>query len=256
MTSTITTVFSAISFFGLTVVSVWFASERTVFSRHKGRKWLYEILDDVSTSGYKWVKETAPAFTWSTRVIQSGSIPLRRMNAMFSRSSVGTRRTDGAEFVLPPHRSPTVPPGMGVITPRSNPACSTESLDRPQPGNEGRYSGKAGARPADAFPIAPSIASPSPPKPGPEMSAARVRFRNLARSAVMVNRLIGLGDEAKAKVSMPPEDYSTPGQQPLGAPNKPRGSRVAGLVPRLQNMAPTQDIAAHTALVRHMQVSA
>jgi WD40 repeat protein len=36
---------------------------------------------------------------------------------------------------------------------------------------------------------------------------------------------------------------------------KPGSSRVAGLVSRLQNMAPTQDIAAHVALVRHMQVN-
>ncbi|TFY80138.1 hypothetical protein EWM64_g3875, partial [Hericium alpestre] len=44
--STITTVFTAFSSFGLAAVSTWFASERWVFSRHKGKKWLEDSLDD------------------------------------------------------------------------------------------------------------------------------------------------------------------------------------------------------------------
>lgn len=71
----------------------------------------------------------------------------------------------------------------------------------------------------------------------------------------MVNRMIGLGDQAKAKVSISLKDCKASDRKPVEAAIKPKSSRVAGLVPRLQNMAATQDIAAHTALVRHMQVS-
>jgi len=78
---------------------------------------------------------------------------------------------------------------------------------------------------------------------------------NLVRSAIMVNRLIGVGDEAKAKVSISLKDGKTTGRKATGPVTMPRSSRVASLVPRLQNMTPTQDIAAHAALVRHMQVS-
>ena len=66
VTSTITTVFSAFSSFGLIAVSAWFASERMVFNRHKGTKWLTEILGDVfdklkEATGYGRVKKTASA---------------------------------------------------------------------------------------------------------------------------------------------------------------------------------------------------
>ena len=147
------------------------------------------------------------------------------------------------EFIPPPYGSATIPPGMGVITPRSNPVPPNESV-------------VDSGRPTDAPSVAsPTIQSPSSPEPGPEISSTRGRFRNLVHGAVRVNRLIELGDEVKAKVSMSPNDCKVPNPKPVEAVIKPRTSRVAGLVPKLQNMAPTQDIAAHRALVRHMQVS-
>ena len=82
----------------------------------------------------------------------------------------------------------------------------------------------------------------------------RSRFMDLVRSAVMANRLVGIGDEARTKVSSSLTDGKAISRK-LVAVTMPRSSRVAGLVPRLQNMAPTQYIAVHTALVRHMQVS-
>src|SRR5712691_9235155 len=44
--STITTVFTAFSSFGLIAVSTWFIFERWVFIRHRGSKWLRDSLDD------------------------------------------------------------------------------------------------------------------------------------------------------------------------------------------------------------------
>ncbi|KAJ6588705.1 hypothetical protein B0H19DRAFT_1367253 [Mycena capillaripes] len=46
VTSTITTIFTVFTSFGLAAVSAWFASERYVFSRHRGRKWLLDVLLD------------------------------------------------------------------------------------------------------------------------------------------------------------------------------------------------------------------
>ena len=187
MTSTITAVFSAFSFFGLAIVSVWFASERTIFSRHKGRKWLSDALDDVSIPGYKRVKKIA--------------------------------------------------------------------LDLIQSAHEGGCYSGAGGRPADASTLAsPTIQPSSSPEPGPEISSTRDRFRNREYSLVRVNKLIELGDEVKAKVLTSLNDCKVPNTKPVEAVVKPRNSRVAGLVSKLQNMVPTQSIAAHRALVRHMQV--
>ncbi|KAI0701046.1 WD40-repeat-containing domain protein [Cytidiella melzeri] len=46
VTSTVTTVFSAFSCSGLSAVSFWFASEKWIFSRHKGQKCLADVLSE------------------------------------------------------------------------------------------------------------------------------------------------------------------------------------------------------------------
>ena len=268
VTSTITTVFSAFSSFGLAAVSAWFASERMVFNRHKGKKWLAEILDDASekleeVTGYRWVKETAPeksktALSWSARVVQRASVPFKRMGAMFGRTSGNTERTESIETIPPPYTSPTIPPTAIIMTPRSGPMTPMspiQSVVHSQLGHgDERSSGEASGRPSDATHVASPITSPSTPEPVTEVSATRARFMNLVRSAVMVNRLIGVGDAARAHVSRSLSDGKTTDRK-SAEHVMPRSSRVAGLVPKLQNMTPTQDIAAHAALVRHMQVS-
>ena len=135
------------------------------------------------------------------------------------------------------------------------PQDSTAHLQLGHELEEGRSSGKASGRPSDPSTITSPITPPSTLEPGTEASPARARFMNLVRSAVMVNRLIGLGDEAKAKVSSSLTAGKAADRKPTGPVTIPRSSRVVGLVPMLQSMAPTQDIAAHTALVRHIQVS-
>ena len=267
MTSTITTVFSAFSSFGLAAVSAWFASERIVFNRHKGKKWLAEILDDVSDkletiTGYGWMKKTAPersktAFSWSAGVVRRASIPLRRMSTAFGETSGSTGSSDSVESTPPPYTSPTIPPSAVIMSPRSSVMAPTKSVVHFQLGREdGRSSGEVSGRPSDASPVASPTILPLTPEPVVEVSAARARFMNLVRSAIMVNRLIGVGDEVKAKVSRSLTDGKAMDRKSAVPVTMPRSSRVAGLVPRLQNMTPTQDIAAHAALVRHMQVSA
>ena len=247
-------------------MSAWFASERLVFNRHKGRKWLAEILDDVSeklegATGYRWVMKTAPeksktALSWSARVIRRASVPLRRMSAMFGRSSGSTGSTDSVESIPPPYASPTIMSSTGIMSPRSGIASPTEYTAKPQLGHEDeRNSGEASGHLSDASPVASPVTPTLTPDIVTEVSATRARFMNLVRSAVMVNRLIGIGDEAKARVSRSLTDGKATDRKQTEAVTMPRSSRVAGLVPRLQNMAPTQDIAAHAALVRHMQVS-
>lgn len=231
-----------------------------VFNRHKGRKWLAEILEDSAekiekATGYKWMKNTAPkksktALSWSARVVRRATAPLRRMGAIFGRSSVNAENTENDEPAPPPYASPTILPLTAITSsPRSGFAAPSKPtvqfrLDH----EEERDSGETSTRPSDASPV------PPPAAPEPEISAARARFMDLVRSAIMVNRLIGIGDEARARVSKNLTDGKTTSRKPE-AISMPRSSRVAGLVPRLQNMAPTQDIAAHAALVRHMEVS-
>ena len=233
-----------------------------VFSRHKGNKWLAEILDDVSEKiekaiGYRWVKETAPersktALTWSARIVRRATLALRRVGAIFGRSSSSA---DSVESIPPPYASPIILPSTGIMAPRMDPASPSKPVVQFQLGSKDEQnSGEASGRPSDASPVASPTMPPSSPEPGTEISATRARFMNLVRSAIMVNRLIGIGDEAKARVSNSLTDGKATDRKSVTI-TMPRNSRVAGLVPRLKNMAPTQDIAAHTALVRHIQVS-
>ena len=266
MTSTITTIFSAFSSFGFAIVSAWIVSERLVFNRHKGGKWLAEILDDISerievATGYRWLKRTVPktlktALSWSARAVRRASVPLRRMRATFGRSSASTGSPDGVEPAPLPHASPTIVPDAVIVTPRSGSTSPTKLAVQFQLSRGGeRNSGEAGRRSPDASPIISPVTLSSTPDLGTEVSATRVRFRNIVYSVIKMNRLIGVADEAKAKVSRSLIDGKPIDWKLAETTVKPRNSRVAKMVSRLQNITPTQDIAAHAALVRHMQVS-
>ena len=257
MTSTLTTVFSAFSSFGLTAVSAWFASERFVFNRHKGEKWLAEILDDVSATSYRWVKKTAPeksmtALTWSARIVRRATTPLGRMSAIFGRSSGSAGSADSVKVESSPPlcASPVTLPSTAIMAPRSDLTVQLQ-LGHKEERNSDEHSG----RPSDASPVASPTTSPSSPEPKVEISAARARFMDLVQRTIRMNKLIGIRDEAKERVSSSLIDGKATDRKSV-AIVMPRSSRVAGLVPKLQSMGPTQDIAAHTALVKHMQVSA
>ena len=250
MTSTLTTVFSALSSFGLIAVSAWFASERFVFNRHKGDKWLAEILDDVSATGYRWVKKAAPekpmaALTRSARIV-------RRATATFGRSSGSAGSVDSVEVESSPPlcASPVTLPSTAIMAPRSDLAVRFGLGHK-----EERNSDETSWRPSDASPVASPTMPPSSPEPKVKISAARARFKDLVQSTIKMNRLIGIRGGAKERVSSSLIDSKATDRKSV-AIVMPRSSRVAGLVPRLQSMGLTQDIAAHTALVRHMQVSA
>jgi WD repeat-containing protein 26 len=77
ITSTVTTVFSAFSCFGLAAVSAWFMSERWIFGQHKGGKLLADVLADFkmriySTPAMSWWVHTSGAYmadiiTWTRK---------------------------------------------------------------------------------------------------------------------------------------------------------------------------------------------
>ena len=165
------------------------------------------------------------------------------MSEIFCRSSAAS--TEGGDDVESAHDNITVAPVLDVTSsPRPDSVPRVRSV-RFLFGQERRNSGDVGVDPSSD-----ALAVVSPPAPGPETerSATRERFRHLVRSAVMVYKLTGLGNEAMANASR--SDQKT-----AESFAKPRSSRVAGLLPKLQNMTPIQDIAAHAALVRYMQVS-
>ncbi|KIJ61612.1 hypothetical protein HYDPIDRAFT_31215 [Hydnomerulius pinastri MD-312] len=66
VTSTITTVFTAFTSFGLAAVSAWFASEKWTFVRFRGQKWLEDVLGETWTKVGDCVGAVmrVPPFSW------------------------------------------------------------------------------------------------------------------------------------------------------------------------------------------------
>lgn len=249
VTSTITTVFSAFSSFGLAAVSAWFASERVVFSRHKGKKWLADVLDDASDSfvgmpGVRWVTRVTPekskeAAAWSNKVFERTSSALGRIGSFTARtfkSHSDTSSNTALERDNHPMAQSTdmLPPGS------------------PTPTDNTRFSSENGAGPEPSA-IHGTIQRADEEAAGPS-APSKTRFANLVRNVMMVHRTTGFGNSPKAR-RMSSGNPEAPPRLDTDHVIMPRSSRVASLVPKLRNMVPTQDIAAHAALVRHIQVS-
>ncbi|KAH9048439.1 WD40 repeat-like protein [Lactarius hengduanensis] len=223
--ATVTTVFTAFSSFGLIAVSAWFASERWVFSRHNGKKWLQDSLDDwwdaiASIPPFHQFVECLHVLGLWTSSVSRGTRAAAThagsaVNSFFHRRSDETLHPSSSENSLPSAASPE-----GVV------------LGSPRTG----YGSE------NSFTVS---SSPIPPA-----TVAKSTHGSTVSFALPSEKLSG-----------------TPGTPASSAPSRGRfaqtdtqpvpmqSSRVAGLVPKLRGLEPTQDLAAHQALVRHLQFS-
>jgi WD40 repeat protein len=86
-------------------------------------------------------------------------------------------------------------------------------------------------------------------------SPARNRFASLVRAAVLMRRSASVATPAMMLASPTRRrTHSSSHQDTIGAFGV-KGSRLATLTPKLKSLEPTQDLAAHQALVRHLQFS-
>ncbi|KAA1474356.1 hypothetical protein DENSPDRAFT_882735 [Dentipellis sp. KUC8613] len=93
--------------------------------------------------------------------------------------------------------------------------------------------------------------------PTPEASSpGRTRLRNAVRSVMMIHAGVGMASPNRQRTmssGLTPDGIRR--KETMGVQIPMRSSRVAGLVPRLKDLAARHDIAAHQALVRHLQFS-
>lgn len=215
-------------------MSAWFVSERVVFSRHKGKKWLAEVLRDVmepfvtvGSNGFRWVKKVPPkkfkqCLEWSNRGFQKIFYAIG-----CTRSSTSSNAVLEGD-VLPDTQNPDlISAGSHVFT--DNTRVSMENGDDPEPSVI-----------HDTIQLADEATDPS-------LSARSTHFATLVRKVIMVNRTAGSSPEVR-------QTSTNVVGAPLRLDTMPMSFRVAGLVPKLRNMVPTQDIVAHAASVRHIQV--
>ncbi|KAI0346641.1 WD40 repeat-like protein [Trametopsis cervina] len=266
ITSTVTTVFSAFSCFGLTAVSFWFASEKWIFQRHKGQKWLADVLSESrvrlhSMPGIAWCIQEPRNFGrkvayWGRRQWHEVSDQFSRV-VRVARRVLGLRRSSDLESTRSESgemKSPATPSfspgsvfgsnfyhnGETVLSPIAERAPSTADG-----GDDHTVLSDSGGTLVSS--------SPTPGSPGTH------RFKNIVRSVMMINRTASGAPSLLSSSSGPrrqrtmSSDAGKSGK--IGDSSMLKGSRLASLIPKLKKMEVTQEFAPHQALVRHLQFS-
>ncbi|KAG6840735.1 hypothetical protein C0991_004753 [Blastosporella zonata] len=255
-TSTLTTIFTAFTSFGLIAVSAWFASERYIYLRHQGRKWLGDALTEYSTMlmGLPGVPQIKAFVEQSNDRILQWSDSLQRLCAKllcmtYARTS-SSEDSDDIEsgFVLPTAHANNVPPETPTSLLRRHSDATGEPPKSPSfsPASPVISENPTSVDPATSVPVSPgrhlwnnalrtvrmhSVMSMPAPRP-----------REPRRRSTTSSTITGLGDRKKTMMV----------DEPGRAVSR---SRVAALSPRLRELEPTQDVAAHSGLVRHLQFS-
>ncbi|KZV65320.1 WD40 repeat-like protein [Peniophora sp. CONT] len=269
--TTLTTVFTACSSFGLTAVSAWFAFERYAFNRHKGTKWLSDMLEDTWDTFLAFGPFQVAARHWNIAERKT-SIAASEALGRVRRAKVRVRQVPSRvreKLASSPHTIPSSSSGESI-------AGSMEGAQSPVAGAAssnvtGRHRRQSGSThftdphsQSARSPLAGSTTellsekegtatvpgtptSPTPSSPG------RTRLKNMVRSVMMMQAAAGKGPRAQRTVTS--SSLITPNRKDTLYPPAPRASRVAALVTKLRNLGPTEDLAAHTALVRHLQFS-
>ncbi|KAH7928593.1 WD40 repeat-like protein [Leucogyrophana mollusca] len=240
VTSTITTVFTAFTSFGLAAVSAWFAFEKWAFVQHRGQKWLADVLMDALRRflSLRMVAVCWRMLSWGQRRMQAAGHSLRRVPSLTaSFLTSGTEKEDAttSESILPMSRTPEPlsPIRQSTDTPFGEPSLSPTS-----PGSDGTTT-----------PTGSTTFSP------------RDRLTHAIRSVMMLQSASAPSGPFSPKRKRTTSSALTSGSEvsrgraSLEPVTTLRGSRVATLVPKLKSLQVTQDLAAHSALVRHLQFS-
>ena len=130
--------------------------------------------------------------------------------------------------------------GAGIITASPNPMPPIRPVIKSQGGNKERRYGKHRRRRSNAAPVISPI-----PETKVEGSTP-AGFGNFAREAIPMKKVPRIGGGTTECAD----------QELTGAYNGSGSPRVAGLVVRLQNIAPTQEITVAVGLLKSMQVNA
>ncbi|TFK38127.1 WD40-repeat-containing domain protein [Crucibulum laeve] len=263
ITSTVTTIFTAFTSFGLAAVSTWVASERWIFLRHHGRKWLSDALleSQEQFSHLKWVENTRRAFRHNLKKTRYLILRISGTTAAFvlrrqsddTESSLHDLDLGGIPTLNESYEAPVRPPPSPLryrIASAIFPTLQDPSKLAPPPMNSSS-SDKSGHSPVEVAPpskgkllwknafravkVQAIVSAPS--SPVVVGRSVRGRPRRITSPDLLNENIVAL-----RKVMGP------------GAERVPR-SRLADLLPNLTALEPIQDLAAHQALVRHLQFS-
>jgi hypothetical protein len=266
ITRILTTVFTAFSSFGLVAVSTWFASERWAYAKHKGKKWLADVLEDFNNRflELKAVKRVQEA---GKDVAKHGVKTIKRSNTVLS--NVSTRAKEWTTTIFVPRSSedtlPTSQPTRSLSPDAMSPTMSSPMSPRISELMARQHSTSNGAGSPTSEKDYPLSTAQDQDQDGngngPDgilmlSSPTRNKFASLVRAAVLMRRG-GAAAQAAMLLNSPARQRTQSSSFFTDANNKfgMKGSRVATLTPKLKSLEPMQDLAAHIALVKHLQFS-
>ncbi|KAF9233428.1 hypothetical protein BU15DRAFT_53925 [Melanogaster broomeanus] len=262
ITSTITSVFTAFTSFGLAAVSLWFASERWTFVRFRGQKWLQDVLAEWWGQVVELVEAVmrVPPLSWVVWLsgLESRSLARPPSLSTSSRTAVtGTEKDDSNVFpnsMSQPSLSPPSPPSP-FAQPRYD---SSSRLPRPRlsstgavgtTSSDGNFTGQP-VSPRDRFTHAiRSVIMLQSGSPGVS-TCTPVRKRTTSSAITSSSAVTGLS--SSTTVGENSRGYV---QGTSGGASDLRSSRLVTLIPKLRSLSTAQEILAHSALVRHLQFS-
>jgi len=249
---TITTVFTAFSSFGLAAVSAWFASERWVFARHNGKKWLQDSLDDFWDAAmsippfHQFVECLHALGLWTSSISHRTRAAAKHVSSAIAsvvqRPFVDALHSSSSENSL---SSSPAPEAAGSIPQGSR--RGSEVTFAP-PTTEIR------SRQASTTSFALSSEMPSGVTSTPTSPSPRVRFVQTVRNVIRMQQAASSYSQFSRSLTptlLTPDGMHRKDTQPMPV----QSSRVATLVPKLRGLTLTQDLDAHQALVRHLQFS-
>ncbi|KAI9441246.1 WD40 repeat-like protein [Lactarius indigo] len=224
--SAITTLFTALSSFGLATVSTWFVLERWVSNKHKGSKWLSDFFDDI------W-KLVRPVLSFH--------------QAFYIAHRIRLALTRTKKWVLQCFECPVRAPGQtsswNSLDHTASPQYANVSPRHAAPSDQTSDTTSSQSDPVAECPIATS--DPQGPRPSTVVvSPRRARFAQALRTMVE-KQAAGVFTRQHPTAARPAPAESR--QEELRGII--RSSRVARLVPPLKVLRPTHDFTAHQALI-------
>ncbi|KAF9009980.1 hypothetical protein BDQ17DRAFT_1347270 [Cyathus striatus] len=259
LTSTVTTVLTAFTSFGLCAVSAWFASERWIFIRHRGQKWLSDAL-----------LETRDQFmhTRGVELLRKGWRALKRQSNK-TRKSVMRQCLyllnccrDPRYFESDPEALPTFEDER-----RNSHLPRTPIKARAPSASEASSQITAEPKSSDTLSVPSPPMTPSLERDSPfdtPVSNAKQLWKNAVRTVQMKQYLMPLVvPQTPTVMGRPavPFRQRTNSSSGNGHPEKRKPmelvvrSRITAIQPKLVELDSVQDIDAHQALVRHLQFS-
>ncbi|KAJ7691790.1 hypothetical protein B0H17DRAFT_1062666 [Mycena rosella] len=259
VTSIITSIFTAFTSFGLVAVSAWFASERYVFLRHRGRKWLLDVLLDSKDRFMELHKiaRTRRFFRGVKRRFRTVRKALvrvssRTVNLLSANSSDSDKSDDLEANVLP------------ISNGHSSAMASVAQLGVvSEPG--ATYSPSVTHEGSTSSPTVPAAGGGEPGTPGTPGTPGPTRGKLLWKNALQTVKMRSVASTpfgprtphrqrtTSSTLTSPFDRKRTIIDEPI--PALVVRSRVATLRPKLNNLVATEGLDAHQALVRHLQFS-